>query len=77
MRACRCACGGVLVAWGDRLEDLEAPVILHARTALHRAWRRRQDKVTATAARRRELRAELSALRLARALELERLGLRL
>jgi hypothetical protein len=77
VRACRCACGGDLVAWGDRLEDLVAPVALHVRTPLHRAWRRRRDTVTATAAWRRELRAEISGLRLSRALELERLGLRL
>ncbi len=76
-RACACACGGILVAHGDRLEDLEAPVTAHVRTPMHRAWRRRFEKVQATAARRRRLRSELEALRLRRALELERLGLRL
>lgn len=75
-RSCRCACGGVLVARGPRLEDLAGPVRAHAATPAHRAWRRRREKVMATAERRARLRAELVALRLAGALELERLGLR-
>ena len=77
MRVCACICGGILTAYRGDPDDLAEVVAAHNGSRLHRAWRRNREKVDANAARRARLRAEISSVRLLRALELERLGLRL